>query len=550
MLAAGSQNANPAVVSALIQAGANVNATDQDDRTVLTRAPQKNNISPETAALQLLKDRFGDEHPYTRAFDPNRHAARRQAGTGNRGKTALIYAVENHANPAVISALLQAGAEVNVADLEGKTALMLASGSKNANLAVVSALLRAGAEVNVVGKDGDTPLIKALRANANPDVIAALLQAGADETVTGKDGKSAATLAAEAAKGKIAFVTNTVSCSEEEYRPAQWLKAQYGHRVIHVTWPDNFMAEQEQMIEIVAKIAADPDVKALIINQAVPGTNAAVDKLLETRDDVFVVYCTPHENPSGVTARASLILLPDELGMGETMPVQAKKMGAKTFVHYSFPRHLSQPLLSARRELLRIKCEEIGLQFVDATAVDPTSDLGLPGAQQFILEDVPKMVAKYGKDTAFFTTFCAGQIPLIKAVVDTGAIYPQPCCPSPYHGFPAALGTQSDLNEPNNLQYVIGETRKIIAAAGMTGRVSTWAVSSTMAYSYVGFEYAMKIINGETPFVGPGGANIDKALVEQIFSEYAGVPVTMTALREGGKEYPNFLMNLTGYITY
>ena len=64
---------------------------------------------------------------------------------------------------------------------------------------------------------------------------------------------------------------------------------------------------------------------------------------------------------------------------------------------------------------MRQTCEELGIEFVDATAPDPTGDAGLSGAQQFILEDVPKMVDKYGKDTAFFSTNCAMQIPLVKA---------------------------------------------------------------------------------------------------------------------------------------
>ncbi|MEG1972020.1 MAG: DUF3798 domain-containing protein, partial [Oscillospiraceae bacterium] len=138
-------------------------------------------------------------------------------------------------------------------------------------------------------------------------------------------------------KFKVAIVTNTVSQNEEEYRSAQALVTKYGpEKIVHVTWPDNFMAEQEQMVSIVAKLASDPDLTGLVINQAVPGTNAAVDKLKETRDDIFIVYCTPQENPPDVSSRANLIIQPDEYGMGYAMPTQAKKLGAKTFVHYSF----------------------------------------------------------------------------------------------------------------------------------------------------------------------------------------------------------------------
>ncbi|MCL2683648.1 MAG: DUF3798 domain-containing protein [Synergistaceae bacterium] len=348
-----------------------------------------------------------------------------------------------------------------------------------------------------------------------------------------------------AASGKIAIVTNTVSQNEEEYRSAQEMVAKYGDRVVHVTWPDNFMTEQEQMVSIVAKLAADPDVKALIINQAVPGTNAAVDKLLETRDDIFIVYCTPQENPPDVAERAHVILQPDELEMGNTIPIQAQALGAKTFVHYSFPRHMSQPLLSGRRELMKIKCAELGVEFVDATAPDPTGDMGLPGAQQFILEDVPKMVAKYGADTAFFSTNCGMQIPLIKAVVDTKAIYPQPCCPSPYHGFPTALGIESDTENPDNLQYVIDQTRKIIKEKGVEGRLSTWPVPVAMMFTVGGSEYAMKILDGEVSL-----DNLDKELLDKCLSNYAKVDVVTAPYVEDGKEYSNYLFALMGFLTY
>lgn len=350
-------------------------------------------------------------------------------------------------------------------------------------------------------------------------------------------------------EGKVAIVTNTLSQNEEEYRSAEIMVKKYGEdKIMHVLWPDNFMTEQEQMISIVSKIASNPDVKALIINQAVPGTNAAVDKLLETRDDMFIVYCTPQENPPDVATRADLILQPDELSMGYNMPVQAQKLGAKVFVHYSFPRHMSQVLLSARREILREKCSELGIEFVDATAPDPTSDVGVPGAQQFILEDVPKMVEKYGKDTAFFSTNCAMQIPLIKACVDAGAIYPQPCCPSPYHGFPTALGIESGDYTEDSMQHVIDETTRILKENGVLGRFSTWPVPVSMMGTVSSTEYAIKWINKEV------GDELDLDVLEKCMKDYAKVDVKTNAyaetVNEETVEYPAYRLILMNYLTY
>ncbi|MEL7647436.1 MAG: DUF3798 domain-containing protein [Sedimentibacter sp.] len=358
--------------------------------------------------------------------------------------------------------------------------------------------------------------------------------------------KPAETKTDEPFEGKIAIVTNTLSQNEEEYRSAQQMVEKYGeNKIMHVLWPDNFMTEQEQMISTVTKIGSDPDVKALIINQAVPGTNAAVDKLLESRDDMFIVYCTPQENPPDVAARADLILQPDELGMGKTIPEQAKAMGAKTFVHYSFPRHMSVVLLAARRDLMIETCKEIGIEFVDATAPDPTGDSGVPGAQQFILEDVPKMVEKYGKDTAFFSTNCAMQTPLIKACYDAGAIYPQPCCPSPYHGYPSALGIESTGYSVDAMANVISETAKKLQEKGLLGRFSTWPVPVAMMNTVASTEYAVKWINGEV------GDELDTNVLEELMTEYAnGIAVTTTPYSENGQEFSTFRLTMMDFLTY
>lgn len=343
---------------------------------------------------------------------------------------------------------------------------------------------------------------------------------------------------------KVAIITNTLSQNEEEYRSAQEMVEKYPDRVIHELWPDNFMTEQEQMVSIVAKIASNQDIKALIVNQAVPGTNAAVDKLLETRDDMLIIYCTPGENNVDVANRASIVLQPDELSMGDTIPAQAQKLGAKTLVHYSFPRHMSYPLLSARRELMKEKCKEIGLEFVDATAPDPTGDAGVPGSQQFILEDVPKKVNKYGKDTAFFSTNCSMQVPLIAAVVDTGAIYPQPCCPSPFHGFPAALGLELTDEQKGDINYVVGATREKLEEKNVLGRFSTWPVPVSMMFTIAGTEYAIKWMDGET------NGKCDTVVLNKCMSDYAGVNINYTNYEENGKSFDNYFLVLMDFLTY
>ena len=352
---------------------------------------------------------------------------------------------------------------------------------------------------------------------------------------------------AAAPAGKVAIITNTVSQNEEEYRSAELMTAKYGDRIVHVTWPDNFMAEQEQMITTVSKLAADPEIKAIVINQAVPGTNPSIDKLLETRDDMLIIYATPQENPEDVAVRADIIMQPNELDMGPAMVELAYEMGAKTFVHYSFPRHMAQIMLSGRRDLMMAKCEELGIQFVDATAPDPTGDSGTAGAQQFILEDVPKMVAQYGKDTAFFSTNCAMQVPLIKACVEEGAMYPQPCCPSPYHGYPTALGlvAEGDSAAAITVEEIVAQTTAALEAAGVLGRFGTWPVPTSMMMTVAGTEYAIDWIDGEIT------DRLDVPALTTRMGEYAGRDCTVSPyVDEAGTSYDNYLLIMMDYLVY
>ncbi len=58
--------------------------------------------------------------------------------------------------------------------------------------------------------------------------------------------------------------------------------AKYGDMITHVTYPDNFMQEQETTIAQITGLADDPEVKAIVICQAVPGSIPALQRVKES----------------------------------------------------------------------------------------------------------------------------------------------------------------------------------------------------------------------------------------------------------------------------
>ena len=214
---------------------------------------------------------------------------------------------------------------------------------------------------------------------------------------------------AEAAKFHIGICTGTVSQSEDDLRGAERLIEEYGSvsdggMIQHITYPDNFMVEMETTIAQIAGLADDPLMKAIVVNQAIPGTTEAFRRVREKRPDILLFAGEAHEDPGVIESAADLVINCDNIARGYLIVAAAQKMGAKEFVHISFPRHMSYELLSRRRNIMEEACKDLGMGFHFETAPDPTSDVGVAGAQQFILEKVPAWLEKYGKDTAFFCT--------------------------------------------------------------------------------------------------------------------------------------------------
>ncbi len=204
----------------------------------------------------------------------------------------------------------------------------------------------------------------------------------------------------------------------------------------------------------------------------------------------------PHEDPSIIAKKADLSFETDNLSRGKTIIQLAKQMGATHFLHYSFPRHMSMELLAQRRDIMIEECEAQGIEWVFVTAPDPMGPDGIPGAQKFIMEDVPRQVEKYGKDICVFSTNCGMQEPLIKSALDTGAMFAEQCYPSPPHGYPGALGLDV-AGMAGDVSKILPAIEDSIVEKGGAGRFATWPVPINMVFLRASVELAMGAVEGK-----------------------------------------------------
>ncbi|HOW11945.1 MAG TPA: DUF3798 domain-containing protein [Rectinema sp.] len=302
------------------------------------------------------------------------------------------------------------------------------------------------------------------------------------------------------AKFHIGVVTGTVSQSEDDLRGAEQLIKEYGSvkdggMIQHITYPDDFMSQQETYISNVVALADDPLMKAIVINQAVPGAAEAFKRVRAKRPDILLLAGEPHEDPLVIQQAADLAVSNDFVSRGYTIIWAAKQLGAKNFVHISFPRHMSYETLGRRRAIMEEACKDLGINFYFETAPDPTSDVGVAGAQQFILEKVPQWVQKYGKDTAFFCTNDAHTEPLLKQLLAYGGYFVEADLPSPLMGYPGALGL--DLSkEAGDFPAILKKVEKAVIDKGGAGRFGTWAFSYGYTVTAGLGEFAKRVIEG------------------------------------------------------
>ena len=187
-LALAATNGDAAAIQMLLDAGADANTVSSDGETVLMTAARTGRV--EAARALLVRG-------------ANVNAAERFMG-----ETALMWAAaEGHA--AMVKLLAEAGATLNAhsTPLEfakitfngstmvstplprgGMTALLLAA--REGALAGVQALVEVGADLNVADRDGTTPLVMAI-INRHNDVAALLAEKGADVNAADSSGMTA-----------------------------------------------------------------------------------------------------------------------------------------------------------------------------------------------------------------------------------------------------------------------------------------------------------------------------------------------------------------------
>lgn len=304
-------------------------------------------------------------------------------------------------------------------------------------------------------------------------------ETAAGTTAAAETTTAAKTEAAGEETYKIGIVTPTLTVSEDEFRAAAEMVQKYPDLVVHKTLPENFATDKEGCISVVTSLADDPEMKYIIFDNGMEGIIPAFQTIREKRPDI-VTMVSCNDDPKLLNEYVDIAISTDWNRRGETIPTKAHNMGAKTFIHYSFPTHMASESKSVRRDIMKDTCEKLGMEFIEITTPDPQTGNGRAAMLQFLQEDIPRQIEKYGPDTNIFGTNCPMYDVILDEAFDKKFIVAEQCCPTPTQAYPTVLNleiTEEDLGDYDKINNMITEKA---AEAGMTGRLSGWAMPSSV----------------------------------------------------------------------
>lgn len=345
---------------------------------------------------------------------------------------------------------------------------------------------------------------------------------------------------------KIAIMTTTVSQGEESYSCATRLANEDPDHIILATFPENIATEQETTISTALSLASDPDVKAIVFSQAVQGTAAACQKIREIRPDILLIGTMYADDTVSVSESMDVAYNIDVPQFGNALAEIAENYGCTDLIFYTFARHMAIQTHADRLVNLEKRCAELGINYHLGTTPDPMGDAGVSGTQQFVLEDVPRMVDQYGEMTGFSGSNPSQMEPMIKTVLETNSYFLMPSDPSPFLGFVSALGIEVPADRTYDADYVISAIKEELAARDMSGHMGTWTAPVMTMFMEAGVEYARAWCNGEID----KNERMDQALLTRVMSETGGGEVDCYPVEFNGVTYNNCMYVFGQYEVY
>jgi DNA-binding LacI/PurR family transcriptional regulator len=239
-------------------------------------------------------------------------------------------------------------------------------------------------------------------------------------------------------------------------------------------------ADPAALAAAVAALADDPLMRVLVVGEGLPGTLEAAAEIRRRRPEMIILVGESHESLADLAAVADLVVMADFVARGYLIPYSALRLGARTLVHVSFPRHKAMEALSRQLSVMEAACRELGLALIEVEGPDPLAGATPEEIGAFYGREIPRWLDLYGPGTAFFSTNNAHAAAIISNVALHGGVFVEAQDASPLTGYPEALSL--------DVAHLAGDWPGLLRAlearlSGAKGLLGTW--TSSLSFGHV-----------------------------------------------------------------
>lgn len=259
-----------------------VNLEDGFGNTLLLRAVEGTKLEEEPRYLYrwLATDRYVDNLSevytiYTSEVDIDAVKLLINAGAdvnkANIDGQTPLYIVSRDGHYDIAKLLIDAGADVHNADQDGTTPLCVALAMEYPT--IVQLLIDSGADVNQANVDGDTPLHFASKGN-DIEGVKLLIKAGADMTKKNKDGETPLCIALAMEDNDIVqlLVDSKIDANQAN---------RYGNTALHLASKDNDIEGVKRLIKVGADVTKKNEYGETPLHIASCCWHSEIEKILE-----------------------------------------------------------------------------------------------------------------------------------------------------------------------------------------------------------------------------------------------------------------------------
>jgi hypothetical protein len=303
---------------------------------------------------------------------------------------------------------------------------------------------------------------------------------------------------------KMAVITAPAFSDQDGYLGALELLKAYGDAdkdkdgwIRRLSYAREFSGNPGAVSDLIASLADDPMIKLITVNQGVPGTVDGFRRIRGLRPDIVLMASESHEETFDIVRAADLVTGTDYL-RGYLIPYTAKKMGARKFVHMSFPRHLGLRPVVRRKDIMKAAAEDLGMEFIELSSTpDPQDEnYGIQGAQNAIAKSFPDWIKEFGEDTAFFSTNDTHKTGLLRGILNAKAgFFVEGDIPSPLVGYPEVFGL--DVEGVTDFRELTERLTEKAKEAGVLGRMGLYVYPMGFSETAGTLEFGRMVVQGE-----------------------------------------------------